>query len=224
VSDIFGRIGGGGSAQAKAHVIINSNYAILDHCWLWRADHGSGAGWTSNPCNNGLIVNGSNCITYGQMVEHNQQHNTIWNGNNGQMYFYQNELPYDAPNQAAWKNGSANGWASYKVADSVVNHQAYGMGLYAVFTMNACTLNSECTSNICCSNGNTAADCLDSNLLPLNDNHCTKTTPMMQSDRAIEVRQLNERRRAVARQGKSGETDQGEVTGRHRRKNNPERD
>jgi hypothetical protein len=69
VSDIFGRIGGGGNAQAKVHVILNSNYAILDHCWLWRADHGSGAGWTSNPCPNGLIVNGNNCITYGQRSE-----------------------------------------------------------------------------------------------------------------------------------------------------------
>lgn len=31
-------------------------------------------------------------------------------------------------------NGTSNGWASYKVADSVTAHQAYGLGVYAVFT------------------------------------------------------------------------------------------
>lgn len=133
VSDIFGRIGGGGNAQAKAHVILNSNYAILDHCWLWRADHGSGAGWTSNPCNNGLIVNGSHCITYGQMVEHNQQHNTIWNGNDGQMYFYQNELPYDVPNQAAFMDGNKKGWSAIYVAPGVTQFAGYSLGIYSFF-------------------------------------------------------------------------------------------
>jgi hypothetical protein len=133
VSDIFGRVGGGGNAQAKAHVILNSNYAILDHCWLWRADHGSGAGWTSNPCNNGLIVNGRNCITYGQMVEHNQQHNTIWNGDNGQMYFYQNELPYDVPNQASFKDGNKNGWSALFVGPGVTKFAGYSLGVYSYF-------------------------------------------------------------------------------------------
>jgi hypothetical protein len=133
VCDIFGRIGGGGNAQAKVHVILNSNYAILDHCWLWRADHGSGAGWTSNPCPNGLIVNGSNCITYGQMVEHNQQHNTIWNGNNGQMYFYQNELPYDVATQADFKDGTKNGWSALEVAPGVTKFAGYSIGIYSYF-------------------------------------------------------------------------------------------
>jgi hypothetical protein len=133
VCDIFGRIGGGGNAQAKVHVILNSNYSILDHCWLWRADHGSGAGWTSNPCPNGLIVNGSNCITYGQMVEHNQQHNTIWNGNNGQMYFYQNELPYDVATQADFKDGTKNGWSALEVAPGVTKFAGYSIGIYSYF-------------------------------------------------------------------------------------------
>jgi hypothetical protein len=133
VSDIFGRVGGGGNAQAKVHVILNSNYSILDHCWLWRADHGSGAGWTTNPCNNGLVVNGNNCITYGQMVEHNQQHNTIWNGNNGQMYFYQNELPYDVSSQANFKDGTKNGWSALYVTAGVTKFAGYSLGIYSYF-------------------------------------------------------------------------------------------
>jgi F5/8 type C domain len=189
--DIFARIGGGTwVGKATVSMQVNSKNAIIDHIWLWRADHSDTAGvvgWTINTAQNGLVVNGSDVSSYGAFVEHFQQYEVLWNGNNGKTYFLQNELPYDAPNQAAWKNGTSNGWASYKVADSVVSHQAYGMGLYAVFTMNACTLNSECATSICCSNGNTAAACLDANLLPLNDNHCTATTPMMQSDRAIEV-------------------------------------
>jgi hypothetical protein len=133
VCDIFGRVGGGGAAQAKAQVILNSNDAVLDHCWLWRADHGSGAGWTSNPCLNGIIVNGSRCITYGAQVEHNQQHNVIWNGDAGRMYFYQNELPYDVSTQSQFKDGNKNGWSSIYVAPGVSTFAGYSLGIYSYF-------------------------------------------------------------------------------------------
>jgi hypothetical protein len=39
------------------------------------------------------------------------------------------------PNQAAWMNGTTRGYASYKVADAVNDHQAYGVGVYCVFTL-----------------------------------------------------------------------------------------
>ncbi|HEY4384939.1 MAG TPA: hypothetical protein VGN34_10740 [Ktedonobacteraceae bacterium] len=61
-------------------------------------------------------------------VEHCQQYQVIWNGNNDRTYFFQNELPYDPPNQAAWMNGSTNGYAAYKVANAVTSHQALGSG------------------------------------------------------------------------------------------------
>jgi hypothetical protein len=44
-------------------------------------------------------------------------------------------MPYEMPNQAAWMNGSTRGYASYKVADSVNDHQAFGVGVYCVFTL-----------------------------------------------------------------------------------------
>jgi len=189
--DIFARIGGGAwVGKAAVSMQVNSKDAIIDHIWLWRADHSDTAGvvgWSVNTAQNGLVVNGSGVSSYGAFVEHFQQYEVLWNGDNGKTYFLQNELPYDAPMQSSWMNGSSNGWASYKVADSVVNHQAYGMGLYAVFTMNSCSVGTDCASGICCSNNNNVAQCLDSNQLPLNDNHCTATTPMIQSDRAIEV-------------------------------------
>ena len=58
------------------------------------------------------------------------------------MYFYQSEIPYDVPDQASWMNGSVNGYASYKVADSVTSHEAWGVGIYCYFRDAAVTLNS----------------------------------------------------------------------------------
>jgi hypothetical protein len=84
--------------------------------------------------NNGLIVNGANVTVYGLFVEHFQQYQTLWNGNGGSVYFYQSELPYDPPDQAAWQEApGVNGYASYKVASGVTSHQAEGLGVYSVF-------------------------------------------------------------------------------------------
>jgi len=136
LSDVFFRIGGAGVGQATQSLVVNSNNVILDDLWLWRADHGSGVGWTTNTAANGLIVNGNNVTAYGLFVEHYQQYQVIWNGNGGRTYFFQNELPYDPPNQAAWMNGSTNGYAAYKVANSVTTHQAWGLGSYCYFNVN----------------------------------------------------------------------------------------
>lgn len=136
LSDVFFRIGGAGVGQATQSLVVNSNNVILDDLWLWRADHGNGVGWTTNTAANGLIVNGNNVTAYGLFVEHYQQYQVIWNGNGGRTYFFQNELPYDPPNQAAWMNGSTNGYAAYKVANSVTTHQAWGLGSYCYFNVN----------------------------------------------------------------------------------------
>jgi hypothetical protein len=136
LADVFCRIGGAGVGKATQSLVVNSNNVILDDLWLWRADHGSGVGWTSNTAANGLIVNGHNVTAYGLFVEHYQQYQVIWNGNGGQTYFFQNELPYDPPNQAAWMNGNVNGYAAYKVANSVTSHGAWGLGSYCYFNVN----------------------------------------------------------------------------------------
>ncbi|MGN6302426.1 MAG: hypothetical protein ACTHN8_15195, partial [Angustibacter sp.] len=43
---------------------------------------------------------------------------------------FQNELPYDAPDQAAWQHDGVLGYAAYKVADSVKDHELWGGGSY----------------------------------------------------------------------------------------------
>ncbi|WP_220183281.1 RICIN domain-containing protein [Sphaerisporangium album] len=134
--DMFFRIGGAGVGKAAQSLVVNSSNVIGDHMWLWRADHGSGVGWNSNTAATGLVVNGANVTMYGLFVEHYQQYQVIWNGNGGRTYFFQNELPYDPPNQAAWMNGATQGYAAYKVANSVTSHEAWGLGSYCYFNVN----------------------------------------------------------------------------------------
>lgn len=132
--DVFFRVGGAGVGRTVVNLEINSNDTIIDHTWIWRADHGSGVGWNLNLSANGLVVNGNYVTAYGLFVEHHQQFQVLWNGNSGRTYFYQSEIPYDAPNQASYTSAPGiNGWASYKVADHVSTHEAWGLGIYSVF-------------------------------------------------------------------------------------------
>jgi hypothetical protein len=134
VQDVFFRIGGAGAGSATTSLVVNSSNTIIDHIWAWRADHGSGVGWTVNTADTGLIVNGTNVSAYGLFVEHYQKYDVVWNGNGGRTIFFQNEMPYDPPNQAAWRTG-ANGYAAYKVADSVTSHEGWGLGSYCFFNV-----------------------------------------------------------------------------------------
>jgi len=131
--DVFFRVGGPHEGAAAACLTINSHDVFVDHAWMWRADHGEGVGWQKNKCANGLIVNGDHVTIYGLFNEHFQEYQTLWNGENGRVFFYQSEMPYDPPSVEAWKHGTTNGYASYKVADKVKNHHAVGLGIYNVF-------------------------------------------------------------------------------------------
>ncbi|CAN7151924.1 adenylyl cyclase [Arthrobacter sp. LjRoot14] len=128
--DVFFRIGGPHVGKASLSLEVNSDNVLLDHIWAWRADHGKGVGWTTNTGENGVIINGDNVTATGLFVEHYQEYNVIWNGENGKTIFFQNELPYDAPNQAAWQHDGVLGWAGYKIADSVKTHELWGGGSY----------------------------------------------------------------------------------------------
>ncbi|MGP8019884.1 MAG: coagulation factor 5/8 type domain-containing protein [Limisphaerales bacterium] len=131
--DIFCRVGGAAAGSATDMVTINCNNVVGDNFWLWRADHGRGVGWDLNKNVTGLTVNGDDVTVYGLFVEHCQGYQTVWNGNGGRVYFYQSEMPYDPPDQAAWRHGDVNGFASYKVANEVTTHEAWGLGVYSVF-------------------------------------------------------------------------------------------
>ena len=132
--DVFFRIGGAEPGKATSGLVVNSNNVILDDIWSWRADHGNGVGWTSNTADTGVIVNGDNVTAYGLFVEHYQKYEVIWNGNGGTDIFFQNEMPYDPPSQAAWMEApGVDGWAAFKVASTVTSFSGYGMGSYSFF-------------------------------------------------------------------------------------------
>jgi hypothetical protein len=136
VQDTYFRIGGGNAGVATTSLLVNSDDTIIDHIWAWRADHGAvTTGWTLNKGANGVIVNGNNVLATGLFVEHYQNYEVLWNGNNGETIFFQNEMPYDPPTQDTWRIG-AQGYAAYKVADSVTSHKGYGMGTYCFFNVN----------------------------------------------------------------------------------------
>lgn len=52
-----------------------------------------------------------------------------WYGNNGSVFFYQSEMPYDV-NEAEW---GAKGYVGYRVEESVTSHSAKGVGVYHYF-------------------------------------------------------------------------------------------
>ena len=132
--DVFFRIGGAAAGKATVSLEVNSDNVILDDIWAWRADHGNGVGWTVNTADTGVVVNGNDVTAYGLFVEHYQRYEVIWNGERGTVVFFQNEMPYDPPNQAAWMEApGVDGWAAFKVADSVQSFSGYGMGSYSFF-------------------------------------------------------------------------------------------
>ncbi|MCX2926131.1 coagulation factor 5/8 type domain-containing protein [Streptomyces sp. NEAU-W12] len=136
VQDVFIRIGGAGPGKATTSMVVNARHTIVDHTWVWRADHGEGVGWETNRCDYGVVVNGHDVLATGLFVEHFNKYDVQWNGERGRTVFFQNEKAYDAPDQAAIQNGSIKGYAAYKVGDHVITHEGWGMGSYCYYNVN----------------------------------------------------------------------------------------
>jgi hypothetical protein len=148
LNDVYFRVGGPHIGKVTTALEVNADDVLIDHIWVWRGDHGvegfdpndgvngDNQRWATNTGTNGVIVNGDNVTATGLFVEHFQQYNTLWNGENGRVILYQNELPYDPPTQADWTqpNGTL-GYPGYKVADGVTTHRLDGAGVY-VFNQN----------------------------------------------------------------------------------------
>jgi hypothetical protein len=152
LSDVYFRVGGPHIGRTATALEVNSDHVLIDHTWVWRADHGvegftRGVNgdtdrWNTNTAPNGAIINGDDVTATGLFVEHFQEYNTIWNGERGTVVLYQNELPYDPPTQADWMNGDVEGWAGYKVGDDVRSHVLHGGGVY-VFNQNNPSIHTE---------------------------------------------------------------------------------
>jgi len=149
--DCFARVGGTNNPttepqlKATSMVTINSNNIVCDNLWLWRADHYGIPGNTSgglvkngdNPCQNACIINGDNVTAYALAVEHTLEDICVWNGDNGRTYFFQCEYPFDVTESYATSN-----YVAYRVNTSVLNHTAYGVGVYSFFRDYDVTVNT----------------------------------------------------------------------------------
>jgi hypothetical protein len=148
LSDVYFRVGGPHIGKTEVALEVNSDNVLIDHTWVWRADHGvegfanDTERWNTNIGRYGAIINGDDVTATGLFVEHFQRYNTLWNGNGGTTILYQNELPYDPPTQADWMNGDVQGFPGYKVGDQVRTHDLYGGGVY-VFNQNNPSIHTE---------------------------------------------------------------------------------
>jgi hypothetical protein len=146
LSDVYFRVGGPHIGKTTTALEVNSDHVLIDHTWVWRADHGiegftggvngDDQRWATNTGTNGVIVNGDHVTATGLFVEHFQTYNTLWNGEDGRVILYQNELPYDPPTQADWTQPDGTlGYPGYVVGADVKNHRLDGAGVY-VFNQN----------------------------------------------------------------------------------------
>ncbi|MFE5488315.1 discoidin domain-containing protein [Streptomyces sp. NPDC056527] len=135
VQDVYIRIGGAGAGKATTSMVVNSDDTIVDHTWVWRADHGEGWGWETNRADYGVRVNGDDVLATGLFVEHFNKYDVEWYGERGRTIFFQNEKAYDAPDQAAIQNGATKGYAAYRVDDSVDVHEGWGLGSYCYYNV-----------------------------------------------------------------------------------------
>jgi hypothetical protein len=143
IQDVFFRVGGAETTPTSATVSLldAAPHSIIDDVWAWRADHGASVGWTLNKGATGVVVTGDDVTAYGLAVEHYQKTEVSWTGQGGTDVFFQNELPYDVPDQAAWNESpSFSGYPAFEVGQGVRSFAGYGMGSYVVFIDTSATL------------------------------------------------------------------------------------
>ncbi|MDE9364030.1 adenylyl cyclase [Luteipulveratus sp. YIM 133132] len=134
LNDVYLRIGGASAGRTQDALTVNASDVVLDNIWSWRADHGTGVGWSTNTADRGLVVNGDRVHALGLFVEHYQKDNVVWNGEDGRVVFFQNEFPYDPPSQAAWSaSPTIKGYAAFLVSPGVQRFTGWGMGAYSFF-------------------------------------------------------------------------------------------
>merc|ERR1712139_93166 len=117
--------------------------------------------WGACPSNHGMVVNGSHVTLYGLMTEHHLKAATYWTGDHGAVYMVQTETAYDGcladddtcanlcgtSKQIANGQGTTNAYckvsgsavgaqfSGFETAPAVKDLQAYGVNIYAFYTM-----------------------------------------------------------------------------------------
>ena len=125
---------------------VNSDHVLIDHTWVWRADHGvegltDTERWNTNIGRNGVVVNGDHVTANGLFVEHFQEYNTV----------ERRRRHHDpVPERTALRPADPGRLderrrrrvAGYKVDDGVRTHTLHGGGVY-VFNRNNPSIHTE---------------------------------------------------------------------------------
>ena len=138
LADCYFRVGGKMdpatlSCDTMCHV--ESGHLIIENAWMWRADHGidnfSNTGrydkstetyYNNSKC--GLHVEkGATVVAYGLACEHSTEVNCQWDGDNGELYYFQCELPYCV----------ADNWNHPGLVVTGNNFTGVGLGVYCYF-------------------------------------------------------------------------------------------
>ncbi|MDC0535540.1 glycoside hydrolase family 55 protein, partial [Francisellaceae bacterium] len=148
------------SPEVFACIEVNANNVIGQNLWLWRADHDYVTwenthevttayhhlvDWDKDYGQHGLIVNGDNVHMNGLFVEHFNNYQTVWNGKNGRINFYQSEIPYLTPQgngdgvKGVTCNAPGESGKNYEacpslyITENATGFKGQGMGIYSYF-------------------------------------------------------------------------------------------
>lgn len=131
-------------ASAYTCIKVNADYTIGENLWLWRADHDAkfiNVLADTVKALYGLVVYGNNVKMYALFVEHFQNYQTVWFGKNGQVNFYQSEMPYYLPEGGFSKCYLPDSSVVYNtqvcsslyIAESASGFRGSGIGVYSYF-------------------------------------------------------------------------------------------
>ena len=116
LTDVYFRVGGPHIGKADTALEVNSDNVLIDHIWVWRADHGvegfTGATPSAGTPTPAATASSSTATTSPRPAcSSSTSSSTTPSGTarDGTTILYQNELPYDPPTQADWMNGSVEG-------------------------------------------------------------------------------------------------------------------
>jgi len=144
LSDVFARVGKCSASSSRAvsvetMVRIYSSNVVGDNLWLWRADHDKGVDGqidtlmrlnTEGKCDTALHVYGNNVTMYGLFGEHTQKEITIWDGDNGEIHFFQSELNYYTDRNDL---KAVNASIGFRVGTNVQQFYGSAIGVYSCF-------------------------------------------------------------------------------------------
>src|SRR4051794_966499 len=125
---------------AKTDVLINQDYVVMNQGQI-QSNNNSGNGytttnWAADSSTYGMVVNGDHFTWEGIWLEHFKKTQVTWNGEDGQVLFFQNErpltVPFDVPGEIGvqphvWKLApDFDGYPALAVANSVNTFTLHG--------------------------------------------------------------------------------------------------